>query len=411
MTAGGSAISRRRRPGRRATLVATSILSAALGATSPVAEVTPVVAVSLLPVADSYSVTHDRTLVVPAPGVLGNDIGLLGDERAVLDSGPAHGDLALRSDGGFTYTPDDGYVGSDVFYYHPTGLLVISTPVTITVRNRAPVAADDAYTAVTGVEKVVPAPGVLANDSDADGDSLTVSLVDGGGNGSLDLNADGSFSYKSGGSFTDVFTFTYRAWDGVAWSATATVSIDVGRASPTQTPTPTPASTLIPLPTLPVPLPTLPSVTPAPTPAPSRPPDPSSSPRPSAEPSPPPTTPTRSPVPSSPAGTAATTPGGGTTGGPGGPDDIGGGFGVGKTGDRPIDPVDVSLGAELTGFDALIDFAVPTLVLTVPGLLLVLAVLAQGLVGAVWLPFVRRWLGGFGFGRQRRSDPGTRQRA
>jgi hypothetical protein len=58
-------------------------------------------------------------------------------------------------------------------------------------------------------------------------------------------------------------------------------------------------------------------------------------------------------------------------------------------------------GLDLAGFDG-IDWAVPALTLTVPGLLLVLAVLAQLSASAVWLPFVRRWLGAFGLNRRRR---------
>lgn len=42
--------------------------------------------------------------------------------------------------------------------------------------------------------------------------------------------------------------------------------------------------------------------------------------------------------------------------------------------------------------------------LTVPGLLLMLAVLAQLSTGVLWLPVVRRWLGAFGIGRRRRRD-------
>jgi hypothetical protein len=52
-------------------------------------------------------------------------------------------------------------------------------------------------------------------------------------------------------------------------------------------------------------------------------------------------------------------------------------------------------------FDGL-DWAVPTLTVTVSGLLLMLAVLAQLSTGALWLPVVKRWLGGFGVGRRRR---------
>jgi hypothetical protein len=42
--------------------------------------------------------------------------------------------------------------------------------------------------------------------------------------------------------------------------------------------------------------------------------------------------------------------------------------------------------------------------LGVPGLLLILAVMAQGLVSLAWLPMVRRWLGGFGVRRRRRTE-------
>jgi hypothetical protein len=45
---------------------------------------------------------------------------------------------------------------------------------------------------------------------------------------------------------------------------------------------------------------------------------------------------------------------------------------------------------------------VPALALTVPGLLLMLAILAQLAASALWLPVVKRWLGGFGVGRRRR---------
>ena len=53
-----------------------------------------------------------------APGVLGNDSDIDGDTlTAVLVSGPAHGTLALNSDGSFTYTPSANYNGSDAFRY------------------------------------------------------------------------------------------------------------------------------------------------------------------------------------------------------------------------------------------------------------------------------------------------------
>ena len=68
-------------------------------------------------------------------------------------------------------------------------------------------------------------------------------------------------------------------------------------------------------------------------------------------------------------------------------------------GDGP-DPVVPMMNAEFAGFDG-IDWAVPALTLSVPGLLLMLAVLAQLTAGAIWLPMTRRWLGAFGIGRRR----------
>ena len=90
-----------------------------------------------------------------------------------------------------------------------------------------PVAAADGFTAVRGHEKEVAAPGVLANDTDADGDDLTASIVTGASNGTLSLRADGSFTYTSAPGFTGTDSFAYRAFDGTELSDTVIVSIAV----------------------------------------------------------------------------------------------------------------------------------------------------------------------------------------
>jgi len=59
-----------------------------------------VLALGLLPLPDTLTMVHDRVAVVPAPGVLGNDLNLLGNSTAVLVSGPSHGVLILNSNGG-----------------------------------------------------------------------------------------------------------------------------------------------------------------------------------------------------------------------------------------------------------------------------------------------------------------------
>lgn len=379
----------------------------------------PVATAALLVVAedDAYTAIHDQLLSVSAAaGVLANDTGVgLTAERI---TNPAHGTLTFSSDGSFTYRPAAGYTGSDSFIYEARvlslGILVTDQAVVkLTVTNAAPVANDDSYTATTGVTLTVPAPGVLADDSDADGDSLRAILVDGGGNGSLDLNSDGSFTYKSGGSFTGTRTFTYRASDGIASSNTATVTITV---SPGATPTPTPAPTPTPTPT-PSPTPTLASPTPTPsptaTPAVTPTPDPAATASPTASP-----TATREPT-AAPGLGATRSPGPGTSGSPTpaagaeatdapGSGSTGSDGGTRAPGDRFVVPaaeppgIDATIDASFAGFGG-IEWAVPAFALGVPGLLLMIAVGAQTIVGVAWLPFVRRWLGGVGVRRRVRT--------
>ena len=93
--------------------------------------------------------------------------------------------------------------------------------------NNAPVAVNDSYSTPQDTVLTLPAPGVLDNDSDADGDPVTAVFVTGVTNGSLDLNADGSFSYTPANGFTGSDSFTYQAYDGQAHSGVATVDITV----------------------------------------------------------------------------------------------------------------------------------------------------------------------------------------
>jgi VCBS repeat-containing protein len=69
---------------------------------------------------------------------------------------------------------------------------------------------------------------VLANDTDADSDPLTASLVNGPSHGTVTLNANGSFTYTPALNYVGPDSFTYRATDGTAQSGIATVSIAIG---------------------------------------------------------------------------------------------------------------------------------------------------------------------------------------
>ena len=95
------------------------------------------------------------------------------------------------------------------------------------VPNTAPEATDDAYTTNEDEALAVPAPGVLAKDTDADNDALTAVLVDDVDNGTLTLDPDGSFDYTPDADYNGPDSFTYKANDGTQDSDTATVSITV----------------------------------------------------------------------------------------------------------------------------------------------------------------------------------------
>ena len=183
--------------------------------------------------ADNYTATEDTTLTInAATGVLVNDSDVDGDALfAVLASNPAHGTLNLSASGAFTYTPSLNYTGLDTFTYRATDSALTSGVATVTITitpvNDAPVAVDDAYTINEDTILNLAAPGVLANDSDVDGDLLTAVLVANPAHGTLALNANGSFLYRPATNFNGTDTFTYRATDGALTSGVATVTITI----------------------------------------------------------------------------------------------------------------------------------------------------------------------------------------
>jgi hypothetical protein len=181
---------------------------------------------------DAYATDEDVQLNVAAPGVLGNDDDADGDPIvAYLVSGASNGVVVLSEDGSFTYAPDPDYAGTDGFVYiaHDGEAPSNEATVTITVNavNDPPVAAADDYVAIEEQLLTVGAPGVLANDSDVEGEGLTAALVSDVAHGALTLNADGSFEYLPDLGYLGEDAFTYVANDGTADSNEATVTIDV----------------------------------------------------------------------------------------------------------------------------------------------------------------------------------------
>jgi hypothetical protein len=182
--------------------------------------------------ADSYATNEDVTLSVAAPGVLGNDSDPNGDPLALtVASLPGHGTLSLEADGGFTYTPAETYSGADAFTYTLSdfrgGITTGSVALFVNPANEAPEAVADSWSVAQDGVLSIAAPGVLANDSDVDGDSLAAVLVTTAEHGSLVLNANGSLEYTPSLGYSGPDSFTYQAGDGSAQSPVATVSLTV----------------------------------------------------------------------------------------------------------------------------------------------------------------------------------------
>jgi autotransporter-associated beta strand protein/predicted outer membrane repeat protein len=180
----------------------------------------------------SYSVNENQVLNIAAPGLLAGASDPDGDAiYPVLGTGPAHGTLLLNPDGSFTYTPDANFAGSDGFTYAVSDGDLTSALVTVNITviaiNLLPIATNDSYSTGKNRPLVVAAPGVLANDTDPDGGSLSAVLVRGPSHGTLTLNSDGSFTYTPRPGYSGRDSFTYMASDGSLFSAPVNVTLTI----------------------------------------------------------------------------------------------------------------------------------------------------------------------------------------
>ena len=181
---------------------------------------------------DTFSIDEDTTLTIVAPGVLSNDSDPDGDPLTVVSfTGTGNGSVSLSPDGTLSYTPNPNFNGVDTLTYtvDDGNGATSSTTVTINVNpvNDDPVAVNDAFTTDEDTVLTVAPSGVLANDSDLDGDTLTVSSFTQPANGTVSIGADGSLQYTPNEDFNGVDTLSYTVSDGNGGTASATVSITV----------------------------------------------------------------------------------------------------------------------------------------------------------------------------------------
>ena len=237
--------------GESASVVVSYTISDEHGATSTSTVTVTVNGGNDAPVANDDSASTSEESAVSG-NVLANDADVDGEPLTVASPGTyagAYGTLTLAADGSYTYTPgaaaqglDDGESVQDVFTYTASdGTASDAATLTVTVSgaNDAPAANDDSV--ATDEDNAISG-NVLANDTDVDGEALSVTNpgVYVGAYGTLTLNADGSYTYvpnaaaqglDTGESAQDVFSYT--ASDGTASdSATLTVTVDGGNDAP-----------------------------------------------------------------------------------------------------------------------------------------------------------------------------------
>ncbi|MFG1605726.1 Ig-like domain-containing protein [Actinoplanes sp. NPDC049265] len=182
---------------------------------------------------DTATTTHHHVVVIP---VLDNDKDADHDALTVTMSAsvsgrPKHGDAVANTTGNtVTYTPEDGFAGTDTFSYEVsdgrggTG----RATVTVEVADAAPVAGDDSGAGRAGQPVTVT---VLDNDHDPNGDPLTITAVTQPAGGQV-IFSGGSVTFTPNPSFAGTATFTYTVSDGKGGSTVATVRVDVANATP-----------------------------------------------------------------------------------------------------------------------------------------------------------------------------------
>jgi parallel beta-helix repeat protein len=178
---------------------------------------------------DVATTTQGTPVGIP---VLANDTDPDGDLLSVDAVGsPSHGSAVAKPDGTITYTPTPDYTGPDGFIYTVAdgngGQDTATVSITVmpgSPTNNRPDAVDDEATTSEDVPVTV---AVLNNDSDPDGDSVTVAGVTQPSNGTAAANANGTITYTPNPGFNGSDEFIYTASDGNGGTDTATVSITV----------------------------------------------------------------------------------------------------------------------------------------------------------------------------------------
>ena len=181
---------------------------------------------------DSDSTNEDVALTINASDLLSNDSDIDGDTLTIQSiTQPSNGVVVDNGDGTFTYTPNANYNGSDSFTYTVSdgngGTDTATVNLTVNPQNDNPVAVNDSDSTNEDVALTINASDLLSNDSDIDGDTLTIQSITQPSNGSVVDNGDGTFTYTPNANYNGPDSFTYTVSDGNGGTDTATVNLTV----------------------------------------------------------------------------------------------------------------------------------------------------------------------------------------
>jgi hypothetical protein len=183
-----------------------------------------------VPVARTDTVTVSSNASTPID-VTANDADPNGDPLTVtIDTPPAHG-TATVSGGRVIYTPNVGHHGPDTFHYTINDGRggTAGASVNVTVLNMAPIARPDSIATDSATPVTIQ---VLDNDSDPNGDPISVSATTVPAHGTVVRKSDGTLVYTPAAGFVGIDTFTYTIVDSDGLSDTTTVTVTVHNAPP-----------------------------------------------------------------------------------------------------------------------------------------------------------------------------------
>ena len=179
---------------------------------------------------DAQSVNEDTALLLPQSALLANDVDVDGDTLTItLVQGAVNGSVALTG-GNVVFTPTANYHGAASFAYTISdghgATSIASVAINVNSVNDTPVANNDTQSVDEDTALTVAPNALLANDTDVDGDTLTITSVQSAVNGTVALTG-GNVVFTPNANYNGAASFTYTISDGHGATSTGSVAVTV----------------------------------------------------------------------------------------------------------------------------------------------------------------------------------------